>query len=1472
LKTAIVIFVLLISSCGGVVAADSEAIEGSSFAGPREVVPNSSVSTPGGVFEWDNSDRGIDLGVEPVNPELFGPEERHTVPEPQQPELVTVDQPGGDEITLGLGDSSRRTVTVTATRRLSDVRLRTTTPLGVRVDAEPREIDQLAAGERADYEFTVTADRPVRRTLDIVVEASFRNGTLRQRIPYSVAVTTDQEVEISQLPDQQEPLTRAIGGSTTQPSSSDTAVSAQSTGNNSIVRGQAAYTDGDDVPNLSAVDVTLYDTDGETKQLQTATTTPNGKFNFTVDPTNDADGDGEINATVVVHAENDAVYVTDGSDTYGYKATSDPLSAGDTATLGTDLDDDGSTELVSAGDNAPYQAVDWAYDGHEFAADNGVSKTKLPIRYPTGDWAYYQWWTDGRERILLPDRSEYYWDEGTVYHEYGHGVDTQLIGYIIRDKDSYTCHTYVSETDPAYAITEGFAEYYAAAVADDPDEVSWGFQNIETNQFYDTNYTGQCANGDGNGEYDGLSVEGSAASIFWDITDGGDNDDDDINRSFSAIADVFEDRPRDMNQFYRGWDKGSQRALDEIYTTYGIDKLPPAVRLAANEAVYTDSEITLNGTVTDERGTNSLELSVDGDSYSTVATSDGNWSSTRTLDDGTHRISFRATDVGGISNTTTETVRVSTVPPTVSTSDARLSDFVSPGGSVTVGLDYAARYPRNVTVRILDNETEIATTSVTDLDSAVDTTAITPTVRLPESLSEGRYDVELRITDDAGRINTTRLNDTITADTTPPTVGAATVDDSYVNASTPLSFDVDADDNGTVESGVETVRVDSAIGRDNATLTETNGSWRGTIAPNGSDGSHTAVVTVVDTAGNTNRTTVSYQVDTESPTVTASTPRYTNNTTVAVSGNATDERLASLAIRTPNGTQQLDNATGSYETTVELAEGSNTLTVVGTDAADNTAHQRITVGVDQTPPTARLETPPRINGGEGPRATNRTSPSLQFGVSDAVAGLNETATAATATVDGSSAPATADRANGTVTVEGATLDDGSHTVTVELVDRAGNTRTETATFVVDTTSPRIRAVSQPNADNRTITPGDNLTVTVEANDTVTTIGSVVVGDTQLQNSSGTWRGNVTAPVRIGNQPLPVRVVDATGNVNETTTTTYVGTRQTAASNDTGVVSLSPTDQGVDNVTVDLNETTVDNGTVVELTSAVTDSNPTAESVPDEHVVSYAQFEFNVSRTDTEGGSFVTTVSRSDLRNASGLEETVTFWLFNESADTWTELNGSRLASSNTTLTYRVETPHYSTFAVSSAVDDEPPTISLERPSNDSELTDDSLLIRATFADDESAIQPNETAVWLNGTALNLSKSTVRNETTLELRQPVETGTYNLSLRVADEFDNERLLSTNVTVTDPAPASGGGGFSLPQASETPPTTNDSGGNNDTEPTDDANASAEESTQKESSPDESTTELTSVDTPGFGIPSMLLALTVSTLLARRRYANP
>ena len=165
------------------------------------------------------------------------------------------------------------------------------------------------------------------------------------------------------------------------------------------------------------------------------------------------------------------------------------------------------------------------------------------------------------------------------FHEYGHYLHDsadELNPWLPGASDP--SHSFHSESvDAGAAFTEGWADFFQLAVSHTPSETpplpgdeapSWYFNDIEKGAFW--NWAGRTPN----------LVEGSTASVLWDLYDSRADDDDGADQyTFNDIFLVLdEDEPSQMwsdapdDDFYHYWvnQYGETRELQEIFIDHGF--------------------------------------------------------------------------------------------------------------------------------------------------------------------------------------------------------------------------------------------------------------------------------------------------------------------------------------------------------------------------------------------------------------------------------------------------------------------------------------------------------------------------------------------------------------------------------------------------------------------------------------------------------------------------------------------------------------------------------------------------------------------------------------------------------------------------------------------------------------------------------------------------------------------------------------
>ena len=207
------------------------------------------------------------------------------------------------------------------------------------------------------------------------------------------------------------------------------------------------------------------------------------------------------------------------------------------------------------------QAKDWLWQ------ETGWSRPLLGVLYPNIFLIFPETWPGYRplfDVISIPeDWADY--GESVLAHEYGHAVHWYARGGNLPAPGRE--HTIRSETDEAFAITEGWAEFFQAAV--------FGNENIDS-LWLEQNTYWMGGDADGSNNF-GNIVEGAVASVLWDLFDG--IGDDGLSEGFGRIWNVFLNDDPDsiwnaagIDDFYHYWTirYAQTRALDEIFIDHGM--------------------------------------------------------------------------------------------------------------------------------------------------------------------------------------------------------------------------------------------------------------------------------------------------------------------------------------------------------------------------------------------------------------------------------------------------------------------------------------------------------------------------------------------------------------------------------------------------------------------------------------------------------------------------------------------------------------------------------------------------------------------------------------------------------------------------------------------------------------------------------------------------------------------------------------
>ena len=292
-----------------------------------------------------------------------------------------------------------------------------------------------------------------------------------------------------------------------------------------------------------------------------------------------------------------------------------------------------------------------------------------------------------------------------------------------------------------------------------------------------------------------------------------------------------------------------------------------------------------------------------------------------------------------------------------------------------------------------------------------------------------------------------------------------------------------------------------------------SGSSYSATATLATEGENTILVSAVDAAGN--RTDSSRVVihDSQAPIITLTSPSdnsITNNATAAVTGTVSDITTTTINV---NGVPLTVGTGGAFSGTVTLTEGSNFVTVTGTDQAGNATSVARHVTLDTHPPVIAVSQP--VDG----LLTKQTTVALAGTVTDAT----------TVTLQVNGTPVTVSAEDGSFSVPSTALaNEGDNTFTFVATDAAGNSTMATRHVTRDTQPPTL-TIAAPT-DNEI---SNNASVTVSGSATDASAVTVTVNGTPATRDA---TGTFSAPLTLSEGPATITVVatDAAGNASTVT--------------------------------------------------------------------------------------------------------------------------------------------------------------------------------------------------------------------------------------------------------------------------------------------------------------------------------------------------
>ena len=537
----------------------------------------------------------------------------------------------------------------------------------------------------------------------------------------------------------------------------------------------------------------------------------------------------------------------------------------------------------------------------------------------------------------------------------------------------------------------------------------------------------------------------------------------------------------------------SDGAVTTTTFTLVVNNVAPTV--AANNATVTVNEADTasnSGTFNDVGDDNVVITS----SIGSITQGAGTWNWSYDTSDGPDEsqvVTITATDSDGAVTTTTFTLVVNNVAPTVAANSA----------SVTV------------------NESDTATNSGTFADVGDDTVVITSSIG---SITQGAgtwnwsYDtsdgpdesqvVTITATDSDGAVTTTTF--TLIVNNVRPTVAAT-------SASVTVNESDTATNSGTFSDvGDDTVLITSSIG----SITQGAGTWNWSYdTSDGPDESQIVTITATDSDGAVTTTTFALVVNNVAPTVAANNATVTFNETDTATNSGTFNDVGDDTVVITSSIGSITQGAGTWNWSYDTSDGpdeSQTVTITATDSDGAVTTTTFALVVNNVAPTVAANNA-TITVNESDTATN----------SGTFADVGDDTVAITSSIGSITQGA------GTWNWSYDTSDgpDESQTVTITATDSDGAVTTTTFALVVNNVAPTVAANNATVTVNEADTATNSGTFNDVGDDTVaitSSIGSITQG-------AGTWNWSYdTSDGPDESQTVTITATDSDGAVTTTT--------------------------------------------------------------------------------------------------------------------------------------------------------------------------------------------------------------------------------------------------------------------------------------------------------------------------------------------------
>lgn len=512
---------------------------------------------------------------------------------------------------------------------------------------------------------------------------------------------------------------------------------------------------------------------------------------------------------------------------------------------------------------------------------------------------------------------------------------------------------------------------------------------------------------------------------------------------------------------------------------------------AANS--YVGATFTLQGAC--ETG---LTVSISGTAIDTPVTATCNASAysvllTTSVGDGVKTVNLQQTDAAGNIGTATRNFLRDTVAPAVTIASPADNAFLTPTSTFTGTCE------TGIQVQLSGSVLSAPQTVACNASAWTLTTAI--------AVGQGTRVLQAQQTDAAGNVGQAVRNYQV--DTLPPALAfTSPAANSYVAA----DFQVQ----GTCEAGL-TVTVSGSGLNAPVGATCAAGTFTASVSASGGDGTKVVMISQTDAAGNTGTASRTFLRDTTAPNLTITSPvngAYVSNT-FNLQGTCEAGLTVSLsgAGLSTSSTTSCAAGTFSVNLTTSAGDGTKVVTASQTDGAGNVGSVTNSYVKDSTAPVIAITAP----------AAGAYLPAVF-----ALEGTCETGLTVSVSGSGLSAATTTSCVAGIFSVNvSPSAGDGTKAVSVSQTDAAGNTGSNSRSFLRDTTAP-VLSITAPAA-NAFVGATFTLQGTCETGLLVSITGAGVDPATTAACTGSVFSVSVTTSPGDGVKAVTVSQTDAAGN-------------------------------------------------------------------------------------------------------------------------------------------------------------------------------------------------------------------------------------------------------------------------------------------------------------------------------------------------------